>query len=562
VSNVERWLVSVVLCLMALPARAETKAERSTADVLVADARDRMRAGDVPGAVKRLATAYGLVADPEIGLELGRALDKSNDALRAVAVLREVAATRGGDKKKRAAVQSAATEAAAVAKRLGWLKVEVSTPPGRFAELSLDERIVPAGAFVAVNPGKHRIFLRGEGLAPVEREIELLPSKRETVRIELTPPAPPVTTGKLNVTVSGGRSASLLIDGKRVGALPYSGELSPGEYRIRAEAKGARSAEQSVKITLGEEQRITLTLAENTGRLEIRTPYAAASLYLDGELVGQGHYQSDVADGEHEVTITLEGHYPLTRRVQVVAGKPALLAVDSLVAVGAATEVKQPYRGSYIRLSPTLLAATGPASDTLTSDCVPDADCSARNPLGVGFRLGVGWSFGVIAAEYFMLGLVDRWKVDVEHPSNRPFPRTEEYAFYRYGGAAGAALRATSRGETFRVSGGLGGALAIRAVQFERTTDHASSNVTSEDVTGKSALLLAPGLTADLGVLIGSTPGAKLYVGLLAYAELTPFSTPSGKAIQEDFGGETAAIDYVTKSQFFLGPSVGVQLGR
>lgn len=562
--GVDRRLVGFVALLVLLPQRApaETRAERSTVEVLVADARDRTKAGDMPGAVKRLATAYGVIADPEIGLELGRALAKSGDTLRAVAILREVAAVRGGGQKKRATIQAAQAEASALAKKLAWLEVHVTIPPGQKATLLVDEKEIAPGTFVLQDPGKHRVTLRGEGLATVERDIELQAGKKESIRMETSPPPPAATTGKLVVEVSGGRSASLLVDGKRVGALPYTGGLPPGDYRIRAEGKGVRSAEQTVKIAVGGEQRVSLTLTESTGRLQITTPYPGASIYVDGELVGQGTFRGEAIDGEHEVTVTLEGFYPQTKTVRVIAGKPALLAISSLVSVGRGSEQENPYRGSYVRIGPAFLVGANAASDTLSTDCLPQASCSAKSPLGLGLRLGVGWSFGVIGAEYFMLGVVDRWNVDVAHPQNRPFPRTENYTFYRYGGAAGAALRASSRGTTFRVSGALGGALAIRATQFQRSTEHTTPNVKSKDFTGKSGLLLAPALTADFGVLIGSTPGPKLFAGILAYAELSPFSTPGSKAIQEDFGGESPALDYVTGSQFFIGPMLGVQLGR
>lgn len=543
-------------------ARAETPAERRTADVLVAEAHDRMAAGDTAGAVKRLASAYAVVPDPQIGLELGQALAKHGDLERAIAVLRETATAPARGQKAKAAAKRAAAELALLERKLAWLRVQVEAPAGTTPTVSVDGRPARAGTWIPQKPGKHRIEAAAPGLPPAERELELAAGAKETLALKLEPPPPPATTGTLVVSAAGGGAADLFVDDKRVGALPYRGELAPGEYRIRAEGQGVRSAEQTVKVTLGQELSVTLTLAQAAGVVRVTTPYPNASIYVDGELVGRGKLETQLPEGKHDVTITLDGFYPETRSIVATASQPTLVAISRLVAVADAGEpAPEPYRGSYVRLGPALLVGAHAASDTLSQDCLPPATCDTKSPLGLGLRVGVGWSFGVIGAEYFMLGVVDRWTATVKSPATDPFPRQDDYTFFRYGGAAGLTLRATNRGETFRVSGGLGGGLAIRAAQLQRTTEHDTPGVTSDDVTGKASLFFAPALTADLGVLIGSTPGVKFHAGVLAYAELTPLATPSSEAI-DDPASATPALDYVTKPQFFLGPTIGAQFGR
>lgn len=68
------------------------------------------------------------------------------------------------------------------------------------------------------------------------------------------------------------------------------------------------------------EQRIAALPAATTGTVHVACTPAGASIELDGHTVGTGEAETTATPGAHEIRVSLAGHAPITRSIDVQAG--------------------------------------------------------------------------------------------------------------------------------------------------------------------------------------------------------------------------------------------------
>ena len=99
-------------------------------------------------------------------------------------------------------------------------------------------------------------------------------------------PPQPVSGGPLEVRVDV-PGAVVHVDGRRMGTTPVRVEsLDPGRHRIRVEAKGFQTSEQSVRVRKGEGERVLVSMvreAPASGVLTIRGCPPGTTVTLDGK---------------------------------------------------------------------------------------------------------------------------------------------------------------------------------------------------------------------------------------------------------------------------------------
>ncbi len=233
-------------------------------------------------------------------------------------------------------------------------------------------------------------------------------------------------------------------------------------------------------------------------------------------------------------------------------------------------------RGLYFRLD--LTGTISNTSDGVTTHCEEapaDAHCKSRAPLGAGLGLRVGYRFNWIAPEIWGLGTLNVSYVKAQY-DNTTGPddgsdfygaaRREDYIFFRYGWAAGVGVRATSPTGSVSATGGLGFGVFSQYGQYARTTSGSSvkSNGFGGTVTvpaGQSASSnavssYAPGLLLDGGVLLGSSPGTKLYLGIMLAVEFAPEHAPVDAKTKNfaDLPNGTPGLDIASGTQYRFGP--------
>ena len=131
----------------------------------------------------------------------------------------------------------------------------------------------------------------------------------------------------------------------------------------------------------------------------------------------------------------------------------------------------------------------------------------------------------------------------------------------------GAPFTNFAAGAAFLYLGAAGG-LVVREVFLARTL---SGNANELPPYDDAALVLSPGLTADIGLTIGSVPGASFSFGAMVWADfpsatqLSPkstnqsISTASGTTI---LNGTAVPFTVESGAQVYIGPYVGIRWGH
>ncbi len=124
--------------------------------------------------------------------------------------------------------------------------------------------------------------------------------------------------GQLRLTVSE-PGASVTIDGEPAGTTPLAVvPIDIGRHVVKVEKSGFAAAQQTIEITGGTEQTVSLRLepASREGTLMVHAP-EDASITVDGVPRGRGLWSGTVAAGPHTVRVTASGRREHLTTVEV-----------------------------------------------------------------------------------------------------------------------------------------------------------------------------------------------------------------------------------------------------
>jgi hypothetical protein len=464
------------------------------------------------------------------------------------------------------------------------LTLDVSEQSALVSIDGLVKGVTPLTGPLTLPVGRHRLELFKAGFQRETRELDLQAGPQA---MSLTLEA---EQAKLSVT-SASLPAELFIDGQGMGPLPWSGQVSPGEHVLSAQSATAKSAELRTNVSAGGTTLVKLSLVPRTASIVIDVPQAAIS--IDGRRVAVGAWAGNVSPGKHRVELERAGFRPKVFEVTLAADQTRRLA-DS---TWEASSTSQPRshttaesRGVYGQIGLLGLFSRS-TTDELRRKCpaattTPGGRCEWHSSYGGGLALRVGYSFGWFAFEGLALGGADGWydksiytlartrdESDFYGPA-----RTERYTFLRYGAAFGVGARFFSPTRVVRATLGVNLGLLRR---WERYFRVASATTSVTTALGTSTLPDANGETSavdrdtsglfvvDGGVLLGSTPGLKLHLGMLLAASFG--SASKVKATHSALGRDplsgtrgpygSGALEISHGTQVFFGPILGVQFG-
>jgi len=409
----------------------------------------------------------------------------------------------------------------------------------------------PLGDARRVSLGAHHIVVTKSGFEPFDKTVTVQSNESLVVDAAL---APEVTTGHLTVREQHGTAVHVLIDDKDLGPAPWEGDLPPGDHML--EARGPTFAADRRPFTLGKKQRLDMILDATTtqGHLRLTTSPGSASITVDGQNVGTGVWDADVNVGPHHIEVTLKDATPVVRDISVQRGQ--LVALD--IPVLAATGFVPDYRGVY-----TTINAFGVASPSHTA--MLDTPVSTDFHFGLGGALHIGYAFGRLSVELAAAFMVDHYDEAQSGGSvnGTPLHQTGIDTFVGLGG------RITSPGATVRGTFGVAPGVAIHVVNVN--VDSSGSSCASLNPCGGtsnsfSAGFAAPGLMFDGGLLVGSTPGAKFYLGVDGWLDFAP-TLRVGPDESGTFAASAHFPGLALKAvgggpEFYIGPALGVRFGH
>jgi len=215
------------------------------------------------------------------------------------------------------------------------------------------------------------------------------------------------------------------------------------------------------------------------------------------------------------------------------------------------------YRGVYGRVD-LLGAAIGTQSP---GACEGQAGCEASGSYGAWAGLRIGYSFGFVGLEVGGTILGDLRLAHAPAPSSSNIQglspgmqglasaaQQPNYLYYGVGGIIGAGPRFTTKGHAVRFTAGVLPGVTVRSLGVRR------------QVGADAAIETGFGVAADAGVSIGSTPGVRLYLGLMAFADFTSHAGAASGSPTSFSSTSRPAI--APAGQLYLGPVLGLAFGH
>jgi hypothetical protein len=436
----------------------------------------------------------------------------------------------------------------------GTVRVTITEPGATVSIDGHDAGVTPIGSPIRLNLGPHTVVVSKAGFETIQKDVKLSGGDEATVD---GPMQPEVTTGRLVVSGPADAGVEVFVDGVDVGPAPWEGDVKPGVHVVEARGPRRASPPRQIDVPLRERAVLSLDLVMRTGRVQIDTHTAEASIAIDGQPVAHGVWEGNLPAGEHRLAIDAPGYRSYTRAFLVHEGESF---VEDAPLVPNDAPVK--YEGIYSGIA--FLGFSQPAgpSNGIVDACPQVCQWSA--PLGAGLAVRVGYQFGWMALEGLVLGTYDYSNATVDDKkafdSSSPWAgpaRNESYDFHRFGGGGALGIRGATKNPHVRLTAAvLGGLVTMGNIykQDSAAKDHSSSGTrSSSTVTYAAALLFT-----EAGVLVGFANGAKLHATVVVMTEFagdpatappsaTPFTTP--------------AIGFANGPQVLIGPMVGFDFG-
>jgi hypothetical protein len=430
------------------------------------------------------------------------------------------------------------------------------------AGVEVDGKVIgksPLRRPVRASVGGHRIRVEKAGFEPYEQNVGVASQEAKSVDVTL---APEKNAGHVVVREPFGREVHVLIDGEDKGPAPWEGDVGAGEHVI--EAKGPVFAADPRKVAVVAKQRLDITLDAQPlkGHLRVTTIPVSAKILIDGREAGTGVWEGDLPAGVHKVEASMPGEPSQTREVRLTRGQNVVQEIPILGAIAAG---KTDYHGVYIALTldPSFLVS-GFSSNYIQNAAVEDSE---RWSIAGSSTLRAGYAFGWLSAELvgaFMFEYREQKQsiTQIGKASATIADKTTSPNAF-----VGLGPRITTKDDLVRFTIGVAPGIAIRNFNLNRETNLIAPPATGTKQQDLSASYTAFALNMEAGLLLGSTPGAKLFVGAHAWIDFPGEDTVAGpesiSALSDaSFRAPNRGVIITSGTQFFVGPVLGVRFGQ
>jgi hypothetical protein len=114
----------------------------------------------------------------------------------------------------------------------------------------------------------------------------------------------------VSIAVTGAPVATIVIDGVDMGQSPFKGELAAGRHTFEARALGYVTARQTTDVVFKTPLDLTLELAleRHEGKVRIEVTPAAATIEVDGKVLGAGTWEGALPAGGHQLIVKKSGY--------------------------------------------------------------------------------------------------------------------------------------------------------------------------------------------------------------------------------------------------------------
>lgn len=160
---------------------------------------------------------------------------------------------------------------------------------------------------------------------------KITPARRDLVRKELDEIR--ALTAEVTVTVTGGGTSTISVDGEEMGTTPMKEPLllRPGKHTITA-TRSDETASETVSLLTGTTTAVTLAPLPARGKLIIDSDPPGALISVDGTLQGEAPVIVVVSVGSHTIIADRDGHATATMEAAVTPGQARSVTIKLTVA--------------------------------------------------------------------------------------------------------------------------------------------------------------------------------------------------------------------------------------
>ncbi len=188
--------------------------------------------------------------------------------------------------------------------------------------------------------GSHIIVLQKEKYAPMQYNVTVEDGLESRVNGNLS-------ARFASVTINTLKGATILIDNERKGTSSITDDLMEGYYDVEVRLSHHKNATRQIQVVAGQPQTITINPVPIYGSLDIVSSPRSANITIDGKSYGQTPYTVEqLLEGEHMVTLSLEGYAKETRSVTISEGQTA--SVSAMLQMGCQITISTKEPGSTI----------------------------------------------------------------------------------------------------------------------------------------------------------------------------------------------------------------------
>jgi formylglycine-generating enzyme required for sulfatase activity len=176
-------------------------------------------------------------------------------------------------------------------------------------------------------PGDYTVRAEREGYRPLEARLAVTGARGQVARFVLER-----LPGRVAVEARPAQGVRVFVDGAERGTTPLPPlEVAAGEHEVSLRAEGYRTLTTRLSVAGGgAEQTLKATLAPDRAPVSFTSAPAEATVSVDGAPVGRTPLTVTLSSGARAVTVTLAGHKPAGRTIDVVAERPLTVPVFRL----------------------------------------------------------------------------------------------------------------------------------------------------------------------------------------------------------------------------------------
>ncbi|MHC4268092.1 MAG: PEGA domain-containing protein, partial [Planctomycetota bacterium] len=212
-----------------------------------------------------------------------------------------------------------------------------------------------------VSHGIHLVEVVKDGHEVWRRKVKVEPGKKKSLTAALQ-----LQTGSVSVE-SNPAKAMIYLDGKYVGTAPVSlKSIPPGTHELEIKLDGYDVWSELVNVEAGKEKVLTASLQMNTGSVMIESKPAKATIYFNGNKIGQ---TPDIiipgSIGTHLVEVKKEGYKTWTKSVDIEPGKEKTFSAILQLKTGSLSVDSQPSAAMIIINGKAVGATSGTITDLI-----------------------------------------------------------------------------------------------------------------------------------------------------------------------------------------------------